>query len=562
MSPEEYGMVCDRILRETMKYISTDNMRKATIDKSYVNNPDPIYISAAISKSPIVIVDTPAGSGKSTLIADRAKGLIQSGTPASEIAVLSMNIAKANQLAQVIPGVHSMTFSDFVHSIYTVNNPDNVLVDDDSLISTLKLCQQTPFRQAFLEKMTIADPLDRITLLTLFVNKHLDEVETELSAIKRSSYTLESMVCQNRAYHYDKNPFSLSEIIINGIHNMPLPIVCFVLEYTSRYGCRLYITGAKDETIYTFNMAYGKIIDFLSKYTEIKVDMIHLQTTQLSDDIRHVMEMDERFDVSEEHVRAEHITAKNIADPKPIIQQLFVNGSDYVTDKLQKHEQILIMARSKYDIAHLENAILPYYKQQFPNLKIADLTNVQAPIFLWGKILAKYHRTLLNAFPQGITLPELYGKLWDFHDIEIENAQSQNMKSLYKASKDDLEAMSQTTWSTQDMTRMPVLTRIQNVIDAEAAKIQQHNLSMRTNNALDIESADIIFSTIHSSIDLRIDNTIVYFRNSTNTVDESLYKVALSRAKKSEYLIFVNSDYFDVPVQYYLKHHLIKMKGN
>lgn len=562
MSPEEYGMVCNRILSETLKYITTENMRRATIDKSYVDSQDQIYISAAISRSPITIVRTPAGSGKSTLIADRAKALIQSGTPASEIAILSMNIAKASQIAQNLDGVNSMTFSDFIHYVYAANNPQHQLVDDDSFINTLTLCQRTQFRNQFLEKLTIANPLDRTTLLTLFVNNHLEEIEAELAALQRASYTIESMVCQNRMYSYNANPFNLSEIIINGAHNMPIPILCTILEYASRYGCRLYITSAPEETIYDFNMAYGRAINAIEGALENQdVGTINLIPTHLSDDIYHTMTMDEGARISTSSVQTANVVVKYIENPHDLLTKVIAPGNGYLMEKLKAHEQVLVLARSKNDIAELKDIIMSYYGPMFPELRVVDLTAVQAPTLLWGKVLTKYHKTLDETFTQGITLPALYGKLWEYLAQEIANAPSQNMKQMYQASQELLASLSSRDWSQDDLTPKQVILRIQNIIDDEAAQIQNHNMQMR-NTPLSIESADIIFSTIHSSIDLHIDNTVVYLRNFTNEIDESLYKVALSRARNSEYLIFVNSDNFEVPVQYYLRHHLVDTKGS
>ena len=91
MSPDEYSLLCDRILTETMQYITTDNMRRHIIDKSYINSQDPVYISAATSYSPITIPYTPVGAGKSTLIADRVNGLIRSRIQSSNIAVFAAN---------------------------------------------------------------------------------------------------------------------------------------------------------------------------------------------------------------------------------------------------------------------------------------------------------------------------------------------------------------------------------------------------------------------------------------------------------------------------------------
>ena len=144
------------------------------------------------------------------------------GTPAENIAVLSMNIAKAKQTALDLPGIKSMTFSDFTHELFIANKTGYELVDDNTVINTLKLQEQTPFCQTFLNKLTLSNPQDRNSLLTVFVNNYTDKVEAELAKIHKISYTLESMLCQNQVYNFTNNPFYLEEIIVNGIHNMSL----------------------------------------------------------------------------------------------------------------------------------------------------------------------------------------------------------------------------------------------------------------------------------------------------------------------------------------------------
>lgn len=556
MSPDEYSLLCDRILTETMQYITTDNMRRHIIDKSYINSQDPVYISAATSYSPITIAYTPVGAGKSALIADRVNGLIRSGIPASNIAVLSMNIAKSKQTELEMPGVNCMTFSDFTHAIFAANYQGYDLSDERSIINTLKLCDNTPFRQVFLEKLSIANSQDRTCLLTVFINNHLDEVEAELSAIHKIDYTLESMICQNRMYQLANNPFHLDEILINGVHNMPLHTLCCILEYASMYGCRLFLTGMPDETIYDFNMAYGKAMNMISSYMNtLGVGVVRLPSVKMSPDIQNTLLQTENASINMANVQAAHVTAKYLTDPTAMLQQALVNGSDYIDRKLANHEQILILARSKSEIYDMKNVIMNHFAQKYPNMVVADLTGIQPPASVWGTVLTKYYASLKAAYPQGIDKIELYRRLWLMLANEIKNAPSKHMKTVYQQSQTDLSHLANSAWTQDDYAKKPVITRIQNIIDEESAQIQAYNQHIRDNVVLDLSSADIIFSTIHSATDIRCDNTIVYLKNFSDTVDENVYRIALSRANKSEYLIFVNADNFDVPVQYYLKHH-------
>lgn len=557
MSPDEYSLLCDRILTETMQYITTDNMRRHIIDKSYIKSQDPVYISAATSYSPITIAYTPVGAGKSALIADRVNGLIRSGIPASNIAVLSMNIAKSKQTELEMPGVNCMTFSDFTHAIFAANYQGYELSDEKSIINTLKLCDNTPFRQVFLEKLSIANSQDRVCLLTVFVNNHLDEIEAELSAIHKIDYTLESMICQNRMYQLTNNPFHLDEILVNGVHNMPLHTLCCILEYASMYGCRLFLTGMPDETIYDFNMAYGKAMNMISSYMNtLGIGVVRLPSVKMSPDIQNTLLQTENASINMTNVQAAHVTAKYLTDPTEMLQQALVNDSDYIDRKLANHEQILVLARSKSEIYDMKNVIMNHFAQKYPNMVVTDLTGIQPLASMWGTVLTKYYASLKAAYPQGIDKIELYRRLWLMLANEIKNAPSKHMKAVYQQSQTDLSHLANSAWTQDDYVKKPVITRIQNIIDEESRQIQAYNQHIRDNVVLDLSSADIIFSTIHSATDIRCDNTVVYLKNFSDTVDENIYRIALSRANKSEYLIFVNTDNFDVPVQYYLKHHL------
>lgn len=557
MSPDEYGLLCDRILTETMQYITTDKMRRHIIDKSYIKFQDPIYVSAVTSCAPITIAYTPVGSGKSALIRDRIEGLMKSNIPASNIAVLSMNIAKVKQTKLEMPGVNCMTFSDFTHTIFTANRQGYELSDENSIINTLRLCNQTPFRQTFLDRLSIANPQDRAGLLTVFVNNHLDEVETELAAIHKIDYTLESMVCQNRMYQFENNPFHLDEILINGVHNMPLHTLCCVLEYASMYGCNLYLTGMPDETIYEFNMAYGKAMNILSGYTnKLDISIVRLTPTRMNQDIQNTLMQKDGAPIRTAFVTTANVNLRHIASTGDMLTQLFAPGPGYIDGKLTNHEQILVLARSKAEIAEIRPVITDYYGAKYPELNIADLTAIQPPASLWGTVLSKYHATITTTHPYGINKIELYRQLWILLCYEIETSASKHMKQLYTKSRDDLTKIANSEWTQDDWENKPVITRIQEVIDTESRQIQAYNQYIRDNVTLDLSSANIIFSTIHSATDIRCDNTVVYLKNFSNNVDENLYRIALSRANESEYLIFVNSDNFDVPVQQYLKHHL------
>lgn len=557
MSPEEYSLLCDRILTETMKYITTEHMQCRTIKDCHIKSENPVYLSAAASSAPITIVYAPVGSGKSALITDRVKCLMANGTPTEHIAVLSMNIAKTKQTAMELPGIHAMTFSDFTHALFSANRSGYVLADDNTVINTLKLQKQTPFCQSFLNKLTMSNPQERNSLLTVFVNNHIDEVEAELSGIHKISYTLGSLICQNQIYGFANNPFSLEEIIINGVHNMPLHTLCCLLKYASVFGCRLFLTGMPDETIYEFNMAYGNAMNALSAYMEqLHISVVRLPSVKMAPDIKDTLSQADGKTIQPDTVTARSILIRKEDDEQAILKNTVADSLyDYIDGKLAKQEQVLIIARAKSEINALRSVILT--KACYQTLPVTDLTEMQPPAALWGNTLTRHASALWAMYPKGISKILTYDSLWKALSQEIKTASSRHMKDLYCKNLDLLAEKSRTitAWTEDDLLEKPVPLRIQEIIEEEAAYITKYNDSIQ-NHTVDFEKSSLIFSTIHSATDIRCDHVIVYLRNFSDRIDENLHRIALSRANRTEYLIFANAGNFEIPVQRYLKHHL------
>ena len=177
MTNNEYGLVCDKIIFETMKYIDTTHIKRYSIDKNNIHsNGDAIYKSAIASTAPITLVYTPAGTGKSALIKDRVNVLQTIGVPNQKIMILNMNIAKVKQMKKELPDINIMTFSDFIHNIFIANYPSCQLSDINSIANELRLYNTNSTIKEFINKLSITNPQDKMTLLTLFVNNHIDDI--------------------------------------------------------------------------------------------------------------------------------------------------------------------------------------------------------------------------------------------------------------------------------------------------------------------------------------------------------------------------------------------------
>lgn len=560
MNNNEYSIICNRILSSTMEYIDTNNMKRYKIDKTLVPSNNAIYTSAVINPAPITLAFTPAGTGKSALIKDRVHALEAIGVPSDKIMVLNMNIAKTKQMQEELPNVNVMTFSDFTHGIFQANYPMCESSDTASIANILRLQNRDNLTNEFINKLSLINPQDKVTLLTLFVNSHLQYVIDKLCEIRKSEYALESMICQNQIYYMDKNPYDIDSILINSVHNMPIPILCTILEYANMYGCNLFITGSPEETIYEFNMAYNNAMNVLSSYTQKHIDIIRLnQTQKMSDDIKNVLNMKPSVKISNQNVTAAHMTVNHDIPVKNMVLAAMGVNAPYLKDKLNEHQQVLILARSKADISDIKQVVTDCYTPLFPNLKILDLTSIQAPSTSYGTLMSKNYSDLAIRYPNGITVGQFFFELYNILSNEITNTESPYTKAQYESDKDNAQI-----FASNNLYKFGNYSTIYNVkdiiellINIESEAIQTHTQNIKENTILDISGADIILSTIHTATDIRSDNVIVFMKNVSDKIDNGIYRVALSRANNTEYIIFANYGKFDIPHQKYLQNNII-----
>lgn len=556
MTNNEYTKICSQIIASTMQYIDTTNIKSFKVDKTTIpNNIDMIYKSAITSSAPISLIYTPAGTGKSQLIIDRVHALQSAGIPSDRIMVLNMNIAKTKQTANQLPGVNVMTFSEFTHNIFAANTPDCIVSDLSSIKNTLLLGTKDALTIDFINKLSIEHPQDKNILLTLFVNQHLDFTYNLLRRIHKSEYSLESMICQNMIYRYAVNPYNVDSIIINGVHNMPIPILCSILAYANRYKCNLYMTGSPEETIYEFNMAFGNAMNILSSYANKNIDVIRLKSSStMQPNIYNVLNMVPNGDKSD--IYAELYTVTDTTPTMDILDKTFGAHTDYLVDKINKKQQTLIMARSKDDIAKLALIINTTYKTLCPNLKLLDLTQYQIPAYYYATVATNNVNEFIKRYPTTITVGQFFAVLYDVFANECNIMAKSYLMVPYRTNLVNMQsfvAKHITEFGSMNTVYKSVNDIIQKLINVESNDIQNHITAAQNSAEIDVSKYDIILSTIHSAIDIRCDNAILFLRNNNANIDNALYRVALSRANKTEYLIFANKGKLHIPYIDYLK---------
>ena len=555
MDNNNYRLICDTILNATMQDININSIRRINLPQSHNNSIyGPVYENAVNSNAPITMVYTSTGTGKSEIITDRAKAVINAGIDPKRVMILNMNIAKTNQLKHELPNIQTMTFSEFTHNIVHANYPNWQLSDLNSIKNIVSLNAYDDFTNAFIKELSIKNPQDKIARLTLFVNAHTDQVINTLHQINASDYTLESMICQNKIKTFPINPYSLDEIIINGVHNMPIPILCAILRYADKTKTNLFITGAPDEGIYKFVMAYGECMDVMSSYAVNGINIIRLtQSPGMKNEIRDLIKMKPNLVVPKSVINIANAYMNYDVTLKEMMTATIGYDRKYIKEKLDNHEQILILALSKNDINLIKEVVTAEYLPYYPSMKMIDMTNRGNASTSYGEIAVEECSCLITKYPNGITIRTLYGEIYAALTYRLKNTESPFQKNQYIKDIDNImEFFAPENFPTNYDTLMPVKIAISYVIAMESRKMQEYVESKNRTASIDIKDADIILSTVHSAIDIQCDNVVAFLKNNSENVDDAVYKVALSRADKSEYLIFANYGPFQVPYQKYI----------
>lgn len=547
MLTDDYNKICKDIIEQTMKSIKTSNIKKyPDINKGDVRNGDITYKTAAADKFPITLVNTPAGTGKSNLIKDRVFALIGQRVPPKKIMILNMNISKVKQMKNELPqNIQIYTFSQFAHNIFQENFPNMFALSDNTSIRNklmLSVTGQNDVENKLIQRLNMTDPQEKITMLTLLINQYPEEILSILKTIAKTSYTMETLLCQNMMYSLEKDPYKVDSIIINGVHNMPVPILCCVLEYANKYKTNLFITGTNDETIYEFNMACKNTMRILSSWQSRDISIIRLSQSKINPAINNVIEMKRANDLP--GIKTKYINSQKQSIETAIQTALSAKTTDFISDKLSNKEQILILARSNQEIKTIKSIMESEY--DLKNHKIIDLTEIQIPKTTYGTILAKYNRYLTNKYKNGITSMQLKYELYEIYKKEIKNTNLKHQITIYTNDKSNISDFVDKIFSFLKDTNQPYDTRfiINGVIEYESKSRQKTMQKMENMNPPDFKSADLIFATIHSAIDLRSNNTIVIFNNLNEEQNANLYHVALSRANKSEYIVFIDNPKF------------------
>lgn len=559
------------LLAETLASLKAHKSKIPTISPKTNPSPkvNPMFSKAQkdaiMSTEPLVMVQSAAGSGKSTVVLNHIKYMVDSGVAPEDIMVLSFTNAAADNISLKNPGVNSMTIAKMINEIYQENF--------DHQLSTLSTVANTIM--IYFKNHPVGSPLasllNNLALnrsnsfieLTNFVEDNYDEVIKILDKINQTALELEIIICYS-SIDTLKEPQSITSkhLIIDEVQDNSVFEFIYTLKYVNKHLETLFIVGDASQCLYEFRASNPTALNVMENsgiFTTYKLQTNYRSNQEILNFANNLLANIEANQFAKLQLRANNLTKvtkdtfkekvkihyekcriqKDINDTLPLI--IKENLKDYIEEKLNNKEQICLLAFSKVHGLIMQNAIA----EKYPDKSIINITSKRVKnITYFSKFICRFWEDTkfydIDKFIPSV-VQGMYTNISYFtYGDQIDNLQDFIRKWLTS------EDTTLRNWTKQakakNITKDELRQYVRdNMLDFEIKTnaIKQRLLSGKNEDLKDTKGKDFIISTIHGVKGLEFDNVIVLIKNSELNKEDCkrLYYVALTRAIKSEYVI-------------------------
>jgi DNA helicase-2/ATP-dependent DNA helicase PcrA len=541
--------------------------------------------TAAIeSVSPFTLVQSGAGTGKSTVIRGRIDHMIANGVDPHDITVLSFTNAAADHIKDLQPNVHSMTIAAMLHTIYSHNYPTHQLSSLSTILNSLDIYFSPKSRTISAAQRTFVDKFKRIlerlrdnneyTKANNFVEDYIDETIDVLNVIQQTSLELESIICyQKMDTLVEPDETKTKHLIIDEVQDNSIAEFIYSIKYTDKHQCSMYIVGDCSQTLYEFRASNPKALNVLEAsgvFETYKLQTNYRSNQEILDfanvllgnieanqyaniqlhanSLAPVTKKSFQKAVTLHYERMQNKSAVSIDNL--ISHSIAVDTKAWIDDKLQKGEQVAFLAPKRYTLTKIEDYLRRIYgipRPTSPGMPDDIVSLVPAHPHdnaVFSKFIARYWDNIQYVPPANI-LTTIRRELASKFDYLMPY---KSQAALQKARDDifgrpgqnmgiygEFEAMYKNrvaTW--QNQVSMSVLTTAQMLEEVKKIMITfeiQRNAVMKSvisqknadnKNSQAVENAKFILSTIHSAKGLEFDNVVVFYESeSAASVEEA-----------------------------------------
>lgn len=591
------------LLNDTLFSLNNKKTKLSTIPNPTQPVPTKIplskaQLSAVTTNNPLVLVQSGAGSGKSTVILNRLAYMVNSGVKPDDITVISFTNAAADHIREEQSLVHSMTACAMINTIYTSNFPTHALNTMESLASTIKAVYSNPatdpkhkIAHRFADHITNMDNTrgatqesNPQTRLNNFIEHHLNDVLNILNELGQTTLELQIIICYQMIDKLTEPPESQTKyLIIDEVQDNSVFEFIYFLRYAEKHNASLFLVGDCSQTLYEFRASNPKALNTLEGsgvFETHQLDINYRSNQEILDFANITLSRIEANQYANIQLKANSlatVTEQSFTEKVQLeayqcakkgnqFNQILPNiiKSDlkaYLDDKLQKKEQVAFMAYPRVQVSIIEATL----REMYPNANIVSImSEKQKSTTLFTRFITGYWNEVhwaptpdLDTIIANLITAKLPYLIRRINDA----AQKAALNQVSKWRLNNADKIK--SWSRQYqngvITQAKLLENtMQNMIDFEVHTnaIAQLLASQRNNdrkNEQDIKSADFVMSTIHSAKGREFPHCVIIYKDSVDLSepDKRAYYVALTRAMQSEFIIAYDTyDNPDIKGQY------------
>ena len=539
--------------------------------------------AAAISTTePLALVQSGAGTGKSTVILGRINYMKSAGINENDILVLSFTNAAADHIKDLNPNVKSMTIAAMVHTIYQHTFPAHALSTIPTLCNTLEITYKGTKNEDLVRQMTKllmniksndgASNQSFTHMMNLMEDRYADIIDM-LSTVEQTTLELEIIICALNIQNF-QIPADVEgkHIIIDEVQDNSIFEFIYLLNYVIYKNASLFMVGDCSQTLFEFRMSNPKALNSLESsgvFQTFRLDINYRSRQEILDFANIVLNDIEANQFAKIQLQSNLITNVTLQSFQDKVEfeyqhlakkKEFEDGlagilarepAKYINKKLMAGEQVAFLAYARRTVKKM-NEILEI---MYPTAKIASLTpQVSYDVtFFSGYIRDRWNQ--VQFMPQRNILSVIKTEL-HFYYANQKGASQQKIDAADRAIAEFAQMYFPTVQQWEQLVRAGKMSQAEclakirtAMLDHEIAyNAKRHSVTAANNEERkanqDVKNANIVLSTIHSAKGLEFDNVVLIYDNKEDMPEDvkRLYYVALTRAKKSEHIIAYGTD--------------------
>lgn len=552
------GVACDSTMRRTLAHV--ERMGDIPMRCIEVDSPDHLYVT----KDFIV-------THNSSTIKHRLAYMRACGVDMGDVTTLSFTNAAADHLAELVPGVHSMTIAKMIHTVYEYNYPNQQLAEAKTLANAIAIWFPhddftNDLRRCITDVSKSPDAMSW-TNLNNFVQDNFDKVVSVLASVGMTTLELEIVICYQRIDQM-REPAEIASryLVLDEVQDNSLFEFVYVLRYVAKNKESLYIVGDPSQTLYEFRNSNPEVLNALQRTGVFDAYslQVNFRSNQAILDYANTLLADVRAnDAAGLRLVANSITPVTKADFEDKVKVAYTKTTvrgwsndllsqamfsdvthDFIKDALASHRQVALIAHTRALASRMEECASSQFKS-------ATVLNI-CPQRVWA--FDAFSRFCVRYWDE---IKFSQHPFWDVRSCvtnHLDDLVYNVSKSgpIVRSALDEWEsrtAAAYNGWATQEAAGRFTHDQVLDAIKASLLSFENHlnainqhlvgsrNEELKKQN--DMANANIIVSTIHSVKGLEFDDVVIDYADDSrmDEADKRMYYVALTRAKCHELVL-------------------------